>query len=103
MTRPGGETPAAPLYPSCVASDDARVRDRVRALVRQAFSGPLASLADDQPLYGEGGAGLGSLEVFELIQAIEDEYGIAVGDDAVERMNSVDAIVAYVRERSARA
>lgn len=76
------------------------LRDAVRAAVLSRLRMPAAVITDEQPLYGPEGAGLASLELFELIQAIEDEFGFAIPDEDMARLNSVSGIVEYVRART---
>lgn len=85
-----------------MAEDD--LADHVRRLlVRTArLDVDPASIALDRPLVGEGGLGVHSLEVFELVCALEDELGVTVTDDAIPTLRTVGAIVEHVRrQRSA--
>ncbi len=56
------------------------------------------SITDDQPLFGEG-LGLDSIDALELVVALEKEFGIAIGNQDVQRdaLASVTAIERLVR------
>lgn len=73
--------------------------DRVRRLLAATARLELdpATLPLDRPLLGEGGLGIHSLEVFEFVCALEEEFGIAVADDALVPPVSLRSIVDYVR------
>jgi acyl carrier protein len=44
-------------------------------------------------------AGLDSMKLFELMLYLEDTFGITVDDDAVEHLDSLSDLEAYVRRR----
>jgi acyl carrier protein len=60
-------------------------------------------IADDQPLFG-GGLGLDSIDVLEVVAAIEKEFGVAIqSQEEGERvLKSVNAIAAFLVERGYR-
>jgi len=60
------------------------------------------SLADDQPLFGDG-LGLDSIDALELVVALEREFDIAIANDDVgrEALASVAAIERLVVSRLA--
>lgn len=41
-----------------------------------------------------------SLDVVEMVMALEDEYGIEVPDEDVENLRTVAAVIAYVEEHT---
>lgn len=49
-----------------------------------------ADIADDKPLFGEGGLGLDSIDSIELIVMLEREYGIKINDPKEGRKILVD-------------
>ena len=55
---------------------------------------PEANLLDD--------LGADSLDVVELVMALEEEFGIEVPDDDVENIRTVGDIVAYLGKRDLR-
>lgn len=48
------------------------------------------SINDDQPLFGEGGLGLDSIDSIELIVLLEREYGIKITDPKEGRKILID-------------
>ena len=56
---------------------------------------PEASLLDD--------LGADSLDVVELVMALEEEFGIEVPDDDVENIRTIGDIVAYLGKHERRA
>ena len=53
---------------------------------------PKASFIDD--------LGADSLDIVELVMAIEEEFGIEVPDDDAERMQSIGDVIRYVEEKA---
>ena len=49
-----------------------------------------ADIADDQPLFGETGLGLDSIDSLELIVLLEREYGVKIKDPREGRKVLVD-------------
>jgi acyl carrier protein len=56
------------------------------------------SIADDAPLFGDGGLGLDSLDALQLAMGIEEKLGVRIpeGDDARAIFKNVGAIADYV-------
>ena len=82
-------------------SDEVRIRDAVRRLVRElaAMEGMDEVIPDDEGLL-EGGF-LQSLQMLELVLGIGDAFGVEVapGDVFEGHFASIDAIVAFVAAR----
>ncbi|MBX3202826.1 MAG: hypothetical protein KF894_32165 [Labilithrix sp.] len=59
------------------------------------------SIADDAPLFGEGGLGLDSLDALQIAMLVEERFGVRVpeGDEARPIFRSVSALAEFV-ERS---
>ncbi|MCK6529086.1 phosphopantetheine-binding protein [Myxococcota bacterium] len=58
-----------------------------------------ASIGDGAPLFGEGeGLGLDSLDALQLAVAVEDRFGIPIGDSDVgkEAFRSVDDLARFI-------
>jgi acyl carrier protein len=76
--------------------------EEIRQMVRQTIVDTLrlqmspAELDGDRPLYGKDGVGLGSLEIFELLTALEERYALRIPDEAMERLNSVNALADHI-------
>jgi len=62
-----------------------------------------AEIEDDQPLFG-GGLGLDSIDVLEVVAAVEKEFGVAIqSQEEGERvLKSVNALASFIAERCAR-
>ena len=79
---------------------DARpvVRELVESTVL-ARSGA-TTVADDHPLLDSGM--IDSMGIYELVSALEESCGIAIGDDELvpENFNSINAIAALVDQKS---
>ena len=53
---------------------------------------PEASFIDD--------LGADSLDIVELLMAIEEEYGLEIPDDEAEKLKTVGDVVAYIENKS---
>jgi acyl carrier protein len=60
-------------------------------------------LADEQPLFGEGGLGLDSLDALQIAMAIEERHGVRVPEGAEARpvFASVSSLAAFVLQARA--
>ncbi|MBX3227187.1 MAG: hypothetical protein KIT84_35375 [Labilithrix sp.] len=60
-----------------------------------------ATIADDGPLFGEGGLGLDSLDALQIAMLVEEHYGVRVpeGDEARPIFRSVATLAEFI-ERS---
>ncbi len=45
--------------------------------------------------------GADSLDIVELIMALEEEYGVEIPDDEAEKMQKVDDVIAYIESKKA--
>ena len=71
----------------------------IRRLLGETVKLPVApaEIGREQPLYGEGG--LASLEVLELVVALEERFNLQVPDEDIQRLNSIRAIVEYIQQQ----
>lgn len=62
-----------------------------------------AAIADDAPLFGEGGLGLDSLDALQIAMLVEEKFGIRVpeGDEARPIFRSVGSLAAFIEDRRA--
>jgi len=81
---------------SAVASNS--VASRVNHIVVEHLGVEGATLVPEANLLDDLGAD--SLDVVELVMAIEQEFGIAVPDEDVENIRTIGDIVGYLAKRS---
>jgi acyl carrier protein len=60
-------------------------------------------IADDEPLFGDDGLGLDSVDALELVVHIEQQYGIQIEDEEVGRkaFASIAALAEFIAEKKA--
>jgi len=60
-------------------------------------------IGDATPLF-DGGLGLDSIDVLELVLEIERSFGVAIGDEQVGKqvLRSVDTIAEYIRAQGSK-
>ena len=74
--------------------------NRVQAIVGSQLGVEEKSLVPEANLLDDLGAD--SLDVVELVMALEEEFGIEVPDDDVENIRTIGDIVAYLGKRDLR-
>ena len=59
-------------------------------------------IGDDEPLFGDEGVGLDSIDALELIVILEKNYGIKIQDPNKAKgiLQSVQTMAAYINENS---
>ena len=64
---------------------------------------PWEEIGDATPLF-DGGLGLDSIDVLELVLEIERAFGVAIGDEQVgmKVLRSVDTIAEYIRAQGSK-
>jgi acyl carrier protein len=60
-------------------------------------------ITDDEPLFGDEGLGLDSVDALELVVHIEEKYGIQIEDEEVGRkvFASINSLADFIREKTA--
>jgi acyl carrier protein len=60
---------------------------------------PASDIQDDVPLFGEGGLGLDSIDVLELVLELERAFGASIADEDTGKrvLHSVNTIMQFVR------
>jgi acyl carrier protein len=77
------------------------VEERIRAIIAQQLEVqeeevvPEASFTDD--------LGSDSLDLVELVMAMEEEFGIEISDEEAERIQTVQDAVNFIEERTSKA
>jgi acyl carrier protein len=56
------------------------------------------SIGDDEPLFGEEGLGLDSIDALELVLGVEQEFGVKIENEEVgmEALSSVAGLVEFI-------
>jgi acyl carrier protein len=91
-----GET-APPRKERAVSGTHEEIQVRVHQVVARVMNASEASLGPQIHFVEDLRAD--SLRVMELILELQEEFGIEIPDEAIERIRTVGQAVAYVRER----
>lgn len=70
---------------------------RVRELIAEQLGVTLDQVVSESNLISDLGAD--SLDVVELIMALEDELGVEVPDEDAQKMTTVGAVLSYLQEK----
>lgn len=85
----------------------ASLEDRLRRLIVERLKLEIdpSSIGAAQPLFGDDGLGLDSIDALELVLGIEQEFGVQIEDEEMgsQALSSVDALADFVREKTAAA
>ncbi len=76
------------------------VEEKLKAIVIEQLSVGEEEVVNEASFLDDLGAD--SLDVVELVMAIEEEYGIEIPDDDAEKLQSVQDAINYVEERTAK-
>ncbi|MCP4655993.1 MAG: acyl carrier protein [bacterium] len=57
-----------------------------------------AAIEDSQPLFGDEGLGLDSIDALELVLGVEQQFGVRIDDEEIgtQALASVDALAEFV-------
>ena len=76
------------------------LRDTIKSLMVENLMLKVSkeSIADDQPLFGEGSLGLDSIDALELVVSLEKKFGVTVANSETARtaLATVNSIHDYV-------
>ena len=75
-------------------SDSGAIQKRVNAIIVDQLGCEPTSLAPEASLLDDLGAD--SLDVVELVMALEEEFSIEVPDDDVENIRTIGDVISYV-------
>jgi acyl carrier protein len=70
---------------------------RVRELIAEQLGVTIEQVVTDANLVSDLGAD--SLDVVELVMALEDELGVEVPDEDAQKLVTVGAVLAYLKEK----
>lgn len=71
--------------------------DKVKKLVAAQLSIAEDKIAEDSRLIEDLGAD--SLDVMEMLMALEDEFGISISDDETAQMKTIAGVVAVIESK----
>ena len=74
-----------------------RIASKTKAIIVKLLRVDAAKVRDDADL--EKDLHADSLDVVEIIMALEDEFGIEIPDDDAEKIHKVGELVAYLKRR----
>ncbi|MGB8166639.1 MAG: phosphopantetheine-binding protein [Chthoniobacteraceae bacterium] len=76
------------------------LRDQIKEMMVEnlMLKVPKEEIADDLPLFGEGGLGLDSIDALELVVSLEKKFGVSVPNSETARLAlaTVNSIHEYV-------
>ena len=70
--------------------------EKIQAMLAEALNLPLEKITPDAKIVDDLGAD--SLDVVELLSQLEDEYGIIIPDDEVEKLVTVSDVAAQIEK-----
>jgi len=72
------------------------VTDKIKNLITNVVIGfDIEKLSEDQKLTNSG---IDSLEHMNILLAIEEQYGIKIPDEDIDKCNSIKGIVLYIKK-----
>jgi len=74
------------------------LEDKVKELIVQQLGVSESEVVPEAKFVDDLGAD--SLDLVELVMALEDEYGIEISDEDAEKIITVGDAIAYIKERS---
>lgn len=77
---------------------DTQLFERIRDMLADSLGISPDDIAPDSDIIDDLEAD--SLDVVEMVMALEDEFGIEVPDEDVETLRTVAAVIAYVEEHA---
>jgi acyl carrier protein len=73
------------------------IRDRVATLIEQICQPEIPKFSNpDGPLVG---AEFDSLDFASLLMAVEDEFGISIGEDDVSEIGTLNGLIAFIEAK----
>jgi acyl carrier protein len=70
---------------------------KIKALIAEQLGVDVERVTDGASFIEDLGAD--SLDTVELVMALEEEYGVEIPDDDVEKVTTVKDVIAYIEEK----
>ena len=72
------------------------MEDKVKSIIAEQLNVNLADLKNESTFIDDLGAD--SLDIVELVMAMEENFGIEIPDEAAEKIRTVGDAISYVKE-----
>ena len=73
------------------------IEARVKKIIAEQLGVPEADVTNEKAFVADLGAD--SLDTVELVMAFEEEFGAEIPDEEAEKLNTVGAVVNYLKEK----
>ena len=73
------------------------VEDKIKDLIAEHLGVSMNELVPEASFIDDLGAD--SLDIVELVMAIEEEFGLEISDDDAEKIQTIGDVISYVDER----
>lgn len=71
--------------------------EKIKSIIASQLNIDESSIKEDSIFKDDLGAD--SLDLFELVMAFEDEYGVSIPSEDLEKITTVGAVVAYLQDK----
>lgn len=71
--------------------------EKIRAIIAERLNIDVAQVTEDASFKEDLGAD--SLDLFETVMSLEDEYGIEIPQDDLEKITTVGAVIDYLKNK----
>ncbi len=88
----------APINQNYVKEKYVMVFEKVKALLAEQLDADEAGITEETKIMDDLGAD--SLDIVEMLMAIEDEFGVNVPDEDAQSLKTVGDVVRYIEERA---
>jgi len=102
MGLPGWRPERPGVVPSAAMTEivTTELKEQIKHLIvdRLKLEVEPATIEDSQPLFGDDGLGLDSIDALELVLGVEQEFGVRIDDEEIgtQVLASVDALAEFV-------
>jgi acyl carrier protein len=76
---------------------DISMSEKIKSIIANQLNIDESSIKEDSTFKDDLGAD--SLDLFELVMAFEDEYGVSIPSEDLEKITTVGAVVAYLQDK----